>query len=358
MSTPPAISIIIPAKNEARNIGSCLDAISAQRIDEPFETIVIDSGSTDGTQDLVARYDVRLHQIRPEEFGHGRTRNLGARLARGEILVFLNADATPVDAHWLQRFHGALQPDRVAGVYGRQIARPDAYPMERFFLDYWYGPKGREQRKVNGRLDVENIFFSTVNCAIKRHLWEANPFDETVVMTEDQVWSRKTLEAGYTLTYAPECAVVHSHNYTLKAAFRRFFDAGWSAEASFIASAAGLWHRARATCDPITPRAKPRTYCARGSGTGFRVRRYTKGREACRGRRGPLPSCLPERLKRAMSANYRSQPGNRRTGGGFAQLMKASSPAGREFAIGPDYDEGPLSQHPREHAGDRRREPI
>ena len=166
--TPPTISIVIPAKNEARNIRACLDAISTQAIDEPFETIVIDSGSTDGTQDLVARYDARLHQINPEEFGHGRTRNLGARLARGETLVFLNADAAPVDATWLQGFQVALRHDRVAGVYGRQIARADAYPMERFFLDYWYGPNEREQRMVNGRLDVETIFFSTVNCAIKR----------------------------------------------------------------------------------------------------------------------------------------------------------------------------------------------
>jgi rhamnosyltransferase len=206
-------------------------------------------------------------------------------MAAAPVLVFLNADATPVDNNWLAGLLRELEPPHIAGVYGRQIARPDAYPMERFFLDYWYGPTRRVQSlhpphqqtptdrsrgasappqppnentapeaegkastrgasapptlpastaATTGHLTVDNIFFSTVNCAMKRDVWASFPFDETVVMTEDQVWSRQALEASYTLIYAPECAVVHSHNYTLKGAFKRFFDAGWSAEASFV----------------------------------------------------------------------------------------------------------------------------
>ena len=132
--TDPVASIIIPAKNEASHIRACLDAIFSQDVDAPFEVILIDSGSTDGTPDIVAGYDVRLHQIRPEDFGHGRTRNLGARMSLAPVLVFLNADAAPTHSGWLRGLISELEPPKVAGAYGRQIARDDAYPMERFFI--------------------------------------------------------------------------------------------------------------------------------------------------------------------------------------------------------------------------------
>jgi rhamnosyltransferase len=306
VTTDPVASIIIPAKNEAKNIRACLDAIFSQDAGSPFDVILIDSGSTDGTVDIVAAYDVRLHQIPPEEFGHGRTRNLGARMSQAPVLVFLNADAAHTGQSWLRGLISELEPPEVAGVYGRQIAREDAYPMERFFLDYWYGPRRRVQRLEDGRLDVDNVFFSTVNCAMKRTLWEAFPFDETIVMTEDQVWSRQALEAGHTLIYAPDLAVVHSHNYTLKQAFKRFFDAGWSAEASFMPGkrGSGLALARRTLAYPLREMA----YLVRAR--EFRwipyavVYETTKLVAVIAGRFHRL---LPMRLKTALSANYRRQ---------------------------------------------------
>ena len=232
-------SIIIPAKNESKNIGPCLEAILGQDFPEPFEVTVIDSGSNDDTTDIVKRFNVRLHQIRPDEFGHGRTRNLGAGMAVGRYLVFINADAMPTANTWLRELIAELQPDDVAGAYGRQIARPWAYPMERFFLEYLYGKQRLVKARTNRPLDALTVFFSTVNCAMKRSIWERYPFSETVVMTEDQVWSRQILEAGYKLVYSPAAAVSHSHNYGLTRSFRRFFDSGWSSEDSFLPQGLG-----------------------------------------------------------------------------------------------------------------------
>jgi rhamnosyltransferase len=342
--TTPAASIIIPARNEATRIGDCLDAIFAQQTASPYEVIVIDSGSTDGTLDILARYaaahpNLRTHTIRPEDFGHGKTRNLGARMAEAPVLIFLNADATPVDNNWLAGLLRELQPEHIAGVYGRQIARPDAYPMERFFLDYWYGPTRRVQSISRSRgasappqssgddtgstrgasappqpssdiaapagaLTVDNIFFSTVNCSMKRDVWARFPFDETVVMTEDQVWSRQAIEAGYTLIYAPDCAVVHSHNYTLKAAFKRFFDAGWSAEASFVPDQRGA--RTALLRRTLAYPAKEAAWLIRTNQWPWLPRaalyEATKLTAVLAGRNHRL---LPTALKRKLSANYR-----------------------------------------------------
>jgi rhamnosyltransferase len=234
MSEAIAASIIIPAKNESENIGACLEGILGQDVPEPFEVIVIDSGSTDGTKGIVKAFDVRLHEIRPDEFGHGRTRNLGARMAVGRCLVFVNADATPAASTWLRQLLAELEADDVAAVYGRQIPRPSAYPMERFFLEYLYGNQRLVKAKINQPLDSQDVFFSTVNCAIKRSMWERYPFNETIIMTEDQAWSRQILQTGYKIIYNPEAAVWHSHNYSLKRSFRRFFDSGWSSEDSYL----------------------------------------------------------------------------------------------------------------------------
>jgi glycosyltransferase involved in cell wall biosynthesis len=61
--------------------------------------LVVDSGSTDGSQDIARRAGARVHEIAPEAFGHGRTRNLGAELTSGDVIVFLTQDATPA-AGW------------------------------------------------------------------------------------------------------------------------------------------------------------------------------------------------------------------------------------------------------------------
>src|SRR6185503_6274757 len=88
-----------------------------------------------------------VHEIPPEEFGHGRTRNVGAALARGEILVFTSQDAYAADARWLARLAaGCARGQSIAGVYGRQLPHDDATPPERYFLNFLYGEEPRLQR--------------------------------------------------------------------------------------------------------------------------------------------------------------------------------------------------------------------
>ncbi|GAI52085.1 unnamed protein product [marine sediment metagenome] len=91
--------------------------------DEKFEVIIIDSGSTDKTIEIAKEYPVRLIQIKPEEFGHGKTRNYGADISEGEYLVFLTQDAIPFDNNWLRYLISNLEDENVAGVYNKQIPR-------------------------------------------------------------------------------------------------------------------------------------------------------------------------------------------------------------------------------------------
>ena len=235
------ISVVIPVKDGGSDLVRCLDAIGRQIVDAEVEIVVVDSGSRDDSVEVARARGARVHEIPPAEFGHGRTRNLGAELAQGETLVFTSQDAFAADEGWLAMLTRSLvEPGRVAGAYGRQLPHHDATPPERYFLDFLYGPEARVQRlDGEGEPDFEQTLFSNVNSAIPRAVWREFPFANDLIMSEDQEWSRRVLRAGYELVYEPEAAVHHSHTYSVADAFRRFFDSGVSAERSYAAGSGG-----------------------------------------------------------------------------------------------------------------------
>ena len=230
------ISVVIPVKNGGADLVRCLEAIARQGTDEEVEVVVVDSGSSDGSPLQAQRFGARVHSISPSEFQHGRTRNLGAELARGDILVFTSQDAYPAGDQWLTDLTAPLRTDEtVAGVYGRQLPHADARPPERYFLDFLYGAGPRIQRlEQDEELSFEITLFSNVNSAMPRRVWEEYRFADDIVMSEDQEWSRRVLSAGMRIVYEPRASVHHSHSYSVARAFRRFFDSGVSAERSYV----------------------------------------------------------------------------------------------------------------------------
>jgi rhamnosyltransferase len=230
------ISVIIPVRNGGEDLRRCLDAINRQDVGDEVETVVIDSSSADGSAELAQRLGARVEVIPLAEFNHGATRNFGAELARGEILVFTSQDAVAPGADWLARLAAPLTDERVAGVYGRQLPHQDASPPERYFLNFLYGPDPRVQSASDrGELTMESTLFSNVNAAIPRRIFERFRFADDIIMSEDQEWARRVLLSGHRLVYEPEAAVRHSHAYSLSSAFRRFFDSGASAERAYLA---------------------------------------------------------------------------------------------------------------------------
>jgi len=224
------ISVVIPVKDGGDDLARCLAGIASQRVDEEVEVVVVDSGSSDDSVERARAAGAVVEEIDPAEFGHGRTRNLGVGLARGDLVVFTSQDAVADDAHWLASLAEAARSDpQVAGVYGRQLPQHDARPPERFFLEFMYGPEPRVQRLGDGEeVTFETTLFSNVNAAIPRWALERFPFRDDLTMSEDQEWSRRALRAGFSLVYEPKAAVRHSHAYTIRSAFRRFFPAAVS----------------------------------------------------------------------------------------------------------------------------------
>ena len=219
--TAPLVSIVVPTLDGAATLPALLDAIAAQRTDFPFETVAVDSGSADGSIDLMRGRVGRLVQIDRTAFDHGLTRNLGVEAARGEFVVLMVQDAVPISPGWLASLVRPLRDDAsMAGTYARQVARPDASALTRWYLSRWMAasPDPRPPQRLTpdafARLaPVERLHacvFDNVCSCIRRSVWAARPFAPTP-MAEDLEWARDVLLAGHTLAYVPAAVVVHSH---------------------------------------------------------------------------------------------------------------------------------------------------
>lgn len=216
------VSVLIPVKSPGKDIQKVLAAIYAQQVPFDFEVVIVDSGSSAEELALMRGFPLTLHQIAPDEFSHGGTRNLLAQLASGEVLVYLSQDAQPASSTWLHTLVSAVVEPNVAGAYARQIPRPGADPLIKFFLAETYGTVPIRRRPLRGvQARITDIFFSNVSSAIRRDCWMRFPFRDHVVMSEDQYWAYDALRAGYEIVYEPRAAVMHSHNYSIRSVFAR-----------------------------------------------------------------------------------------------------------------------------------------
>ena len=225
---PIDCSIILLSYNGDPLIRETLAAVLAQKTRRSFQVIVIDSDSSDGSVAYLRQQPVRLVQISSSEFGHGATRNQGARMAESPLLVFLTQDAVPATANWLDNLLTPLSDPRVGAVYGRQLPR-DTHFCERFFLEQTYPPVPLRRVPRPGKPStLRDIFLSNVQSACRKEVWRQCPFDEALVMCEDQQWAKDVLRHGYEIVYEPKASVYHSHRYTPKQVFKRYFDTGAS----------------------------------------------------------------------------------------------------------------------------------
>jgi len=228
----PTVSVVYPTKNGGPLLDASLAAVRRQAGDfDLVEIVAVDSGSTDGTLAVLERHGVRVVRIPPREFGHGRTRNLGARIARGEIVAFLTQDAEPADECWLDRLISPLVADpMLAGTWSRHRARPGCHPMERRRIEEFplFGERALVVSSLRGggahALGEElAAWFSNNASAIRRSLFERLPFPD-VEFAEDQAWARAVLRAGFRTALVNDSVVLHSHDYGPWENLRRHFD--------------------------------------------------------------------------------------------------------------------------------------
>ncbi|MCB1130221.1 MAG: glycosyltransferase [Verrucomicrobiae bacterium] len=214
---PDAVSVVMRSFNEAWAIGNTIRQLFAQDFPGEIELIVIDSGSTDGSVEIIeAAEPAKFIRIPLGTYVPGVVLNQGAREASHEWIVYLNADATPVGRDWLGNLlRPCLETENFGAGFSRQIPRPDCMAVFAHDYDRCFGP-----RRVSRGWDH---FFSMVSSVTHRSVLEKHPIREDLQYAEDDEWTRRLAADGMRIVFAEDSVVMHSHNYTVRQSYKRLF---------------------------------------------------------------------------------------------------------------------------------------
>ncbi|HIC90427.1 MAG TPA: glycosyltransferase [Anaerolineae bacterium] len=235
------ISVIVPAYNAADTINACLNALAAQTIpQDAYEVIVVDDGSTDDTAERARAAGARVRQQANQ--GPAAARNLGARHARGDLLLFTDADCAPAP-DWIERLSAVFADPDVVGAKGAYLTHQQGLVPRFVQAEY--------EDRYDRMAQAETIdFIDTYSAAYRRDVFLENGGFDPILPTasvEDQEFSFRLAQKGYKLVFVPEARVYHRHDPTLRDYVRRKFYIGyWKALLT-------QWHPERLVHDSHTP---------------------------------------------------------------------------------------------------------
>ncbi|MBE0568172.1 MAG: glycosyltransferase family 2 protein [Deltaproteobacteria bacterium] len=215
------VSIVLLTKNAGKEFVKTLEAISRQDVDFPFEIIVLDSGSTDGTLELSGKYDARIYRIPPAEFNFGLTRNHGFSLASGDFIVTISQDVVPFDKSWLEKMVSPFLTDKnVVAVQGKTVVpgKSEVFYWEKKGFFYFTSESRNWIEKYKCGL-------SFVNCAVRRDFWEKHQLG-SIPFSEDKVFQKMIHDSGMDIYVAKDAICFHGHQYSFKSLIDRLKNEG------------------------------------------------------------------------------------------------------------------------------------
>ncbi|QQG41126.1 MAG: glycosyltransferase family 2 protein [Candidatus Woesebacteria bacterium] len=142
-------SIIIPTYNEKKSLGECIESLRKQSVSD-FETVVIDDGSTDGTLEILRKFKKTIPNFRFAKQNHkgaGAARNFGAKFAKGQILVFVDADMM-FDVNFLKKLVAPIESGISKGTFSKEeyVANWDNVWARYWNINEGWEPKRRHPK--------------------------------------------------------------------------------------------------------------------------------------------------------------------------------------------------------------------
>jgi uncharacterized protein (TIRG00374 family) len=219
LSSSLSVSVVIPAYNSADTLPACLHALQAQTFSpDRYEVIVVDDGSTDDTARVA--HDLGAQIISQPNAGQAAARNRGARAARGDVLLFTDADCAPAP-DWIERMMAVFVDPDVAGAKG--VYRTQQRELVARFVQVEYEDKC-DRMRAGETID----FVDTYSAGYRRDVfWSVGGFDESFRIDEDQELSFRLAKAGHRLVFVPDAQVSHVHVGTLRKYADRKFRIGY-----------------------------------------------------------------------------------------------------------------------------------
>ena len=213
----PVCSIVIRAFNEERHLGRLLEGISQQTIQD-VQMILVDSGSTDNTEKIAKEKDVDVVNINPQDFTFGRSLNMGIEAARSDFILIASAHVYPVYPDWIERMLEPFSDPSVALVYGKQRGVSGSQFSERQIFNHWYPDVSQNLQ--------EHPFCNNANAAIRRSLWEKNPYNVSLPGLEDLAWAKWAQENNHKIVYIAQAETKHVHEESWRGIKKRYIREG------------------------------------------------------------------------------------------------------------------------------------
>jgi glycosyltransferase involved in cell wall biosynthesis len=225
--TQTLLSVLIRVHNEEPALRRLFECLRIQRLDRPFEVVVIDNESEDESAEVAKRMGARVFTFPRSLFSYGRAINVGVRLCRGDLIVLLSAHSWPQGDDWLGRMVHCVEDGAVAAAYCRQLADGKVCQQEktRFkgFAERNYAlDTERLVRRCKSGEDVYEICcFSNSAAIVRREVALRFPFRD-LPFSEDRAFVLDCVMAGHSIAYLSTASVA----YHQPAAFGRFYRIG------------------------------------------------------------------------------------------------------------------------------------
>ena len=231
------LSVIVPVRNHARPLRRLLENLAAQKAppDWVVEIIVVDNQSTDDTLEIIRASGVSYAIC--NELGPGPARNMGVRLARGQLLYFIDADACPVyDDHFIRLVVSAqrLLRQGLFGAFGGAILPPRYQLWNPIAIgDHWacwfnWHPKRAPQRST--------LFQPALSLVMLRSVFDAiGGFDASIRVMQDMDIQHRVLRRGLPVYFVPALSVTHEARDTLLRSWRHSWYWGGPFRSTYLA---------------------------------------------------------------------------------------------------------------------------
>lgn len=221
------ISIVIPVKNGASTLDSCLGSLTRQTIATDLEIIILDSMSEDSSKEIALRYGATIIDVPVGSFNHGLTRNLGVQHATGDLVYFSVQDAALAEAGMLEQMSAHFKDNEVMGVVGHQAVPHEKDKNPVLWFKRFSTPETTVKQVKNiaefEKLPVPSqkklVAWDNVVAMYRKTALQQLPFAEAE-FAEDWIWSEQALRRGWKLIHDPNIISWHYHHRGYKYAFK------------------------------------------------------------------------------------------------------------------------------------------
>jgi len=226
----PSFSVVVPILDPDLELWNhFLESVAMQSM-QPTAFIVIDSGSSLEVIHACEAYGAEVVSIEQGQFDHALTRRQALQMVSetSDYVVYMTQDAILIGRHAFKELISAFSDSSVSAVYGKHVPRSAATPIESHARFFNY-PLDAEKRTLHDKkfFGLKTVFFSNSFAAYRANaLVQLEAFSKSLIMAEDSFVAAQLLLRGHAIQYQPTAMVFHSHNYSLRQEFNRYFDIG------------------------------------------------------------------------------------------------------------------------------------